>query len=83
MAVGDRTRAARNLAFLCRCAEAGILAKGDDWHGLSDGLAAPAEKQKLPVGCVSIDEALRGKPPAAQGAPFELVVTPRPKKTQG
>ena len=79
-AVTDRTRAARNLAFLCRCAEAGILANGNDCHGLSDGPAVPSEEQKLPPGCISIVEALRGEPPAAQGSPFKLDVTPRPKK---
>ena len=79
-AVTDRTRAARNLAFLCRCAEAGILANGNDCHGLSDGPAVPSEEQKLPPGCISIVEALRGEPPAAQGSPFKLDVTPRPEK---
>lgn len=77
-------RARRGISpFLCRCAEAGILAKGDDWHGLSNGPAARTERQELPAGCVRIDEALRGVPPAAQGAPFELIVTPRSKKRKG
>ena len=68
------------LAFLCRCADAGLLPKGDDLHGVLDEMEGRTDDVTTPVGCCRIDQAWGGAPSAPPGLPVTLVFALRGRK---